>query len=217
VSPLPAQTADHWRQRPGRAPGRLQYHWHVLFQDQPAVHELVRMAQPRLAGLPGLDLVPQQWLHLTTLVAGFADEVSDTQVAAVTAGARRILADVAPIRVTFGRVYYHPEAIVLLAEPPAALFPVLAAVTAASRAAGCPGQPGTNPWRPHVSVAYSSTAGPAGPLIAALGRQLPATDITVSSVSLVAQTQVGRSWQWRPVAEVILAGGGVRDHPAKGG
>lgn len=217
MSPLPAQTADHWQRRPGRSPGRLQYHWHVLFHHQPAVHELARVAQRRLAGLPGLDLVPQQWLHLTTLVVGFADQVSDTQVAAMTAGARRILEDVAPIPVTFGRVYYHPEAVVLLAEPPAALVPVLDAVTAASQAAGCPGQPDTSPWRPHVSVAYSSTARPAGPLIAALGRQLPAADITVSSVSLVAQTQVGRSWQWRPVAEVMLAGSGIRDEPAAPG
>ena len=41
---------------------------------------------------------------------------------------------------------------------------------------------------------------------AALGRHLPPVEAAIGSVSLVAQTQVGRSWQWRPVAEVALAG-----------
>jgi len=40
------------------------------------------------------------------------------------------------------------------------------------------------------------------PIIEALGRWLPTTEITVRSVSLVAQTQVGRSWQWREIAEL---------------
>ena len=48
---------------------------------------------------------------------------------------------------------------------------------------------------------------PTAPIIAALGRWLPQTEIMIRSVSLVSQTQVGQSWQWRPVAEVPLAGG----------
>ncbi len=204
MSPLPTWMADHWWQRPGRLPGRLQYHWHLLFHDQPAVRHLAEQAQRRLAGLPNLDLVPSQWLHLTILVVGFADEVSATQVATMTAQARRLLADVPPIPVTLGRVFYHPEAVVLAVEPLDALQPVLHAVTAAARAAGCDAKPDTDPWLPHVTVAYSNTAAPAAPVIAALGRRLPETTITIRSVSLVAQTQVGRTWQWQPAAEVRL-------------
>jgi hypothetical protein len=84
---------------------------------------------------------------------------------------------------------------------------VLDAVVAATRAAGCDGHTGTDPWLPHISVAYSHATGPAAPVIAALGPWLPRTEITIRSVSLVAQTQVRRSWQWRPVAEVHLTGG----------
>jgi hypothetical protein len=48
--------------------------WFMLFGDDPQVVELARIGQARLAGLPGLDLVPPEWLHLTTLIAGFCDK-----------------------------------------------------------------------------------------------------------------------------------------------
>jgi 2'-5' RNA ligase len=206
VSPLPQTMADHWWPRPGRRPGRELYHWHMLFHDQPAVRELAAEAQRKLAGLPGLDPVPPRWLHLTTLVVGFADEVPGASLEVMIASARRALAGVAPVPVTLGRVVYHPEAVVLAVEPPGALDPVLSAVASAARAAGCDGRTATDPWLPHVTVAYSHAAGPAAPVIAALGRWLPRTEVTVRSVSLVAQTQAGRSWQWRGVAEVPFTG-----------
>lgn len=68
------------------------------------------------------------------------------------------------------------------------------------------GHTDTDPWIPHISVAYSHGSGPAAPIIAALGRWLPTTEITMRSISLVAQTQVGRSWQWRETAELKLSG-----------
>lgn len=173
MSPIPTQMTSHWWQRPGRVPGREQYHWHMLFHDQPKVHELVAAAQARIADQPGLDMIPIPWLHLTT-------------------------------QVSLGRVGYATEAIVLPAEPFDALTPVLKAVREATRAAGCHGHTDTSPWLPHISIAYSNTSIPTAPIIAALGRWLPRTEITIKSVSLVAQTQVGRSWQWRPVAEVHL-------------
>lgn len=178
----------------------------MLFHDQPGVHELAAMAQQRLAGLPGLDMVPARWLHLTTLVVGFADEIPDDGIDAMAADARRRLAVVAPVPVTLGRVLYHPQAIVLALEPLGALDPVLNAVRAATTAAGCEGQTDTNPWIPHVSVVYSHASGPAAPIIEAVGRWLPKTEITIRSISLVAQTQVGRSWQWRQIDEVQFSG-----------
>ncbi len=203
---LPTQLTSHWWQRPGRRPGREQYHWHILFHDQPAVAALAATAQRKLAALSCLDQVPERWLHLTTLVVGFADETDQAAVEAMVREARTLLAVVRPVQVSLGRVFYHPEAVVLAVEPLGALDPVLDAVTAACAAAGLDGQPDTRPWLPHISVAYANTSAPAAPVIAALGRWLPGTQITVHSVSLVAQTQVGRSWQWRPVAEVPLAG-----------
>jgi hypothetical protein len=68
----------HWRWRPGRR----QYAWHLTFGEQTVLRgraQLLRVAgacQARLAGLPGLDLVPAEWLHLTVQPVGFADEVA---------------------------------------------------------------------------------------------------------------------------------------------
>jgi 2'-5' RNA ligase len=207
MSPLPKRLADHWWQRPGRRPGRLQYHWHILFHDQPRLHELAAAAQRKLADLPSLDMVPLQWLHLTTLVAGFADEVPPRAVDTMVMTAQQLLAPAEPIQVSLGRVFYHPEAVVLLVEPAAGLEAVLSAVQIATREAGCQAHTDTDPWRPHISVAYSNGSGPAAPVIEALGLRVPSTEITIGSVSLVAQAQVGHSWQWQPVAEVQLGSG----------
>jgi 2'-5' RNA ligase len=206
MSPLPTQMTTHWWQRPGRLPGRELYHWHMLFHDQPKVHELVAIAQKKLAGQPGLDMIEMPWLHMTTYIVGFADEVPDSAIAAMTTDVRRRLSQVAPIRVSLGRVGYASNAIVLPVEPLDALSPILDAVRGATRATGCEGHTDTDPWLPHISVAYSNTTMPAAPIIAALGRWLPKTEITIRSINLVSQTQVGRSWQWRPVAEVHLTG-----------
>lgn len=215
MNPLPMQMANHWWQRPGRLPGRMLYQWYLAFHDQPKVIELVEMAQARLKGLPGLDMVEPHLLHLTTLTVGFADETPESTVEKMVSAARERLASVAPIPVTMGRVGYHPEAVTLIVEPVDALNPVLAAVREATDAAGCEGSTDTDPWIPHVSVAYSHSDGPAAPIIDALGRWLPKTEVTIKSISLVSQTQVGHSWQWRPVAEVHLTGSAAK-HSAGG-
>jgi 2'-5' RNA ligase len=182
----------------------------MLFHDQPAVAEFAALAQRKLTGVTesaGLDLVERQWLHLTTLIVGFADEVPEASLDAMVAMARDQLASVPPIKVTLGRVYYHPEAVVLVVEPLDALVPVLDAVRSAAAAAGCAGQhTDTDPWLPHITIAYSRGTAQAAPVIAALGRHLPPAEITIRSVSLVAQDQVGHSWRWQPIAEVQLDG-----------
>jgi 2'-5' RNA ligase len=151
-------------------------------------------------------MVEPHLLHLTTYIVGFADEIPQSVVDQMTAGARERLSAVAPIPVAIGRVGYHPQAITLLVEPFDALNPVLTAVREATEAVGCHGHTDTDPWTPHISVAYSHTEGPAAPIIDALGLSLPQAEITIKSISLVSQTQVGRSWQWQPVEEVHLTG-----------
>lgn len=204
MSPIPAQMTSHWWQRPGRMPGRELYHWHILFHDQPKVQELVAVAQGKLAGLPGLDMIETPWLHMTTYIVGFADEVADSAVEKMISKANRLLSEVPPIEISLGRVGYATQAVALPAEPTGTLNPVLDAVREATRTAGCQGHTDTDPWLPHISIAYSNASIPTAPIISALGRWLPRIEITIRSISLVSQTQVGRSWQWRPVAEIFL-------------
>ena len=85
--------------------------------------------------------------------------------------ARRLLADTAPITVILGRVLYHARAVMLAAQPPSALEPVLHAVQEATRiVTGRDGELHHEPWTPHVTLAYANTARSAGPVIEALGQ-----------------------------------------------
>ncbi len=113
-------------------PSRARLMWFMLVGDNPEVAELARIGQERLAGLTGLDPVPQQWLHMTTLIAGFADEITPDQVDAMACQARRLLARTPPVRITLERVLYHPRAIMLDARPYEALEPVLRASQSAT-------------------------------------------------------------------------------------
>ena len=79
---------DHWWWRPGWRPGRPMYAWHVTFRDQPAMRDLAARGRDLLRDVPGLDLIPDPWLHLTTQDVGFSDEVSAADLAAIIAAAR---------------------------------------------------------------------------------------------------------------------------------
>ncbi|WP_328855693.1 2'-5' RNA ligase family protein [Microbispora hainanensis] len=206
MSPLPKFMADRWGRREMLPSGKGRIYWHVLFRDDPQVRAIASEARRRLAGIGGLDPVPYEWLHLTTLVVGLTDEVTEEQLAALIAEARKRLADVQPVTVTLGRVLYHPEAIALAVRPAEALAPMLDAVRAATRAAvGHDGALDTNPWIPHVTVAYSSAEQPAEPVITALGRHLPDCEVTIDHISLVIQDGPEHLWNWRPIAELPFA------------
>jgi 2'-5' RNA ligase len=206
MSPFPVQMEDHWIAEPGADPARTQLMWFVTFRDYVNVAELVRNAQARLAGLSGLDLVPREWLHMTTIVAGFADQITVDQVETMTDHAHRLLARMPPIRITLGRVLYHPRAIMLDVRPHEALDPVIQAIQDATRlATGREGRLYHDPWVPHITVAYSNTFGPAAPVIEALGRELPRQDVAIDSISLICQAPE-HLWTWQSVADVQLAG-----------
>jgi 2'-5' RNA ligase len=204
LSPYPAQMENHWTLGPGVDPARTQLMWLMTVGDDPQIAELARSGQERLAGLPGLDLVPGEWLHITTLIAGFADEIPPDQVAVMADTARHLLAGTPPIPVTLGRVLYHPRAVMLAAQPGQALEPVLEAVREATRkATGNDGHLHFEPWTPHITLAYSNTSRPAFPVIDALGRELPRLQAAIRSVSLVSQAPA-QQWTWRLVAKVQL-------------
>src|SRR6266487_3087541 len=109
--------ANRWRNRPQPPPGQGRVYWHILFHDNPEVWDLARAARRRLDGLSGFDFVPQQWLHLTMLVAGRTGEITADAVNSMVTETRRLLWNTRPITVALGRVLYHPEAIMLAVWP----------------------------------------------------------------------------------------------------
>jgi hypothetical protein len=82
---------DHWWWRPGWHTGRSMYTWHVTFADQPQLHELAATYQTALTRLPGLDVIPTPWLHLTMQGIAFTDEISEQEVADIAEAARKRL------------------------------------------------------------------------------------------------------------------------------
>jgi 2'-5' RNA ligase len=116
------------------------YTWHFTFADQSAVQDLAARYQAKLASLPGLNLVPAHWLHLTTQGVGFTDEVNDDEVAAIIGAARRRLAPLAAIQARLGPARVTPEAILLDVSPVMKLATIRAELRAAISDVWSPGQ-----------------------------------------------------------------------------
>jgi 2'-5' RNA ligase len=201
VSPL----ADHWWWRPGVCPGRRLLVWHILLGDQSEVRDLVRHCQDKLTDLDGLDLIPAEWLHMTTQIVGFADEIPDEEIEAMINAAAERLADLDPVQVEVGKMWFHPEAVMLTARPAHILDPVRLAIRDAVAATVSRHQLADEPdWTPHVSVAYSNATGPAAPIIAAFKIPPRPRPMTVRQVHLVTQQRAGHLYRWDDLAPVQL-------------
>jgi 2'-5' RNA ligase len=208
MSPLPERMTDHWWWRPGVTPGRRLYVWHILFGDEPAVQDLAAGCQDRLDGISGLDLVPMQWLHMTTQIVGFADEISDAELVAMIEVTGRQLRSFEPVSVRIGRPLFHSEAVMMGVEPRGALDPVRNVIREAVAATVRVNQLADAPeWTPHVSIAYSNLEASAGPVIEAMRPSPPPSKIDVRRVHLVSQERVGRSYVWKDLATAKLGMG----------
>jgi 2'-5' RNA ligase len=201
---LPTKMIDRWQDRAEPAPGEGLIYWHMLVGTDPVVIALVREARRKLAPFSGLHMTPYAWLHMTALIAGPANQISDQQIQQMAAAAGRRLAGIPPIAVTMGKILFHPEAIMLAAQPAEALLPVLEAVQEATqKVTGSPGRAGNKlPWTPHVTIAYSTAQQAAEPIITALGRSLPERKVQISTITLVNQHGPERSWDWHPEATI---------------
>jgi hypothetical protein len=195
---------NRWESRPEPGPGQAQLSWHVLMRDQPQVCALAAVARQRLAGFAGLHPTPERWLHLSVLRVGLADGIPQASLEAMAGHARERLGPAGPVTATLGPVLYRPEAVALEVGPGGVLDPVRAAILAAAAAAGLGSAPEAEPWVPHVTVAYSTEDQADAPIVAALGRELPAAQITIDTVSLVAEHGPERDWAWQPLVTIPL-------------
>lgn len=210
MSPFPEQFTDRWADGHNDTdPGNGLLWWLVLLGSDPQLRSTARAAQSRISSFPGLHVTPLRWLHLTVLIAGPADQISEHARNEMLAIARSSLTDTGPITIELSRIFYHPEAIVLTAHPAAALNPIREAAQRATQAVT--GHSGTDDrsspeWIPHVTLFYSTRVQPAQPIIAALGKELPKCQISIDSLSLVVQQGAERLWNWSPVGAVYLPG-----------
>ncbi|MEV6800153.1 2'-5' RNA ligase family protein [Micromonospora rifamycinica] len=215
----PGQHADrvrnHWWWRPGWRVGRRFYAFHVTFENQPELYRLADSYRSALSAAPALTLIPDRWLHLTMQGIGFTDEVADETLVAIIDEARGQLARLSPIDVQFSEVIVADEAIAMPATPTAAVnrlrTTTRAAIGHVLGDANVPEDP--HRFRPHVSVAYLTTEGPAEPYLRAVAatKLAPAT-IRVAHVEVIEMHRDGQMYEWSLVARLPLQGS-PRNHP----
>jgi 2'-5' RNA ligase len=198
--------ADHWWWRPGWHVGRRFYAWHLTFPG-PEAADLRRFAaeyRTVLKPLPGLDLIPDQWLHLTMQGLGFIDEVDSGDVDAIVEAAHARLAGVAPFTLTFDQPTVTPEAVLWEVNPtgPAA---VRAAVRAAIGDVWATVPEAADGFVAHVSAAYSNSDGPQAAVREALDRveAAPAT-VRIGEAQLIVMHRDNRMYEWTTYASIPL-------------
>ena len=203
---------DHWWWRPGWKIGRSFYTWHVTLADQPGARDLVSGYAPALAQLPMLDPVPLRWLHLTLQGIGFTDEVTRTDAERIVTAARARCARLAPFTATIGPAHVDPETVQMPVRPIEPLAELRIAIRhAIGDVWGEDNVPEPeNEFRPHISLGYVNSAGPAAAVADALAAHAAlAADVTVSAVSLIDLNRDNQAYEWTDVATVSLGGSGV--------
>jgi 2'-5' RNA ligase len=204
----------HWWWRPGRR----QYAWHLTFGERAVARgraELRRVTaddQARLAGLPGLDLVPFEWLHLTVQPVGFADEVGAGDLERIVAAVGRRCAALAPLRLTLGPAVLQAEGVWLPVTPQPAVRRVRAAVRAGiAEVWGVVRVPeAAGGFTPHVSLAYSNTDGPDGPFAAALAATAPrSATVELAAIHAISLRRDAHLYRWDTLATVPFGAGPV--------
>lgn len=196
----PVLLGDHWWWRPGWRAGRRMWTWHVTFdgEDGADLHALADAHAP-LLDVPGLDVVPVPWLHLTVQGVAFADEVDDDDVERVVAVARTRLAGLEPFGVELGPAVVHGGGVLLPASPAAPFEELLRELRAAvAKGLGPERVEGDGAgFRPHVSLAYSNRTWEASALVAQLrGVEPPSALVRVSEVQLIRLGRDEHVYRW---------------------
>ncbi|MEY8040181.1 2'-5' RNA ligase family protein [Saccharopolyspora cebuensis] len=201
------QVRNHARWRPGWHAGRTSYAWLLPFSDQPGLRTLVNNYQYALRELPGFDLVPLEWMHILVQEVGFTDEIDDAALDSLVAETRSRLARIAPFTLVFQRALVQPESLSLPAEPQTTVTELRSAVRGG--AAAVLGEGGLPPVPEdvdrHVSLAHSTTEGPAIFAVATLSAtEVDPATAKVGALSLVELNRDHSCPEWRPVTQVPL-------------
>ncbi|MEW1723357.1 2'-5' RNA ligase family protein [Streptomyces sp. NPDC093109] len=196
--------SNHWWWRPGWSTGSRFYTWHLTFDGQLDVHRFADEYRTSLAGADGLDLIPDQWLHLTMQGIGFVNDIDRADVDAVVDAARHRLAAVPPFDLKLSAPILDPEAVLVPVRPHEPVCAVRDAIRAAigdvlevpEKAEG---------FRPHVSLAYSNSDGPAAAIGSVLGAvDVPPATARIASAELIVIHRDNRMYEWETYARVPL-------------
>lgn len=205
--PLPPMR-NHWWWRPGWSVGRRFYTWHLTFDGATDVLRLVREYDAHL-DLPGLDIIPERWLHLTMQGIGFEGEVDEAEVQKIVAAARARLATLDPFTITLGPAVVDPEVVRLRVTPAEPVVRLRREIRAAiADVWGSEHVPEDEAgFTPHLSLAYSNRAGDMQPILDAANAVTPEpATMAVTHADLILLNRDQQEYRWDAYAEVLLDG-----------
>ncbi|WNI17066.1 2'-5' RNA ligase family protein [Actinacidiphila sp. ITFR-21] len=202
---VPGFMRDHWWWRPGWREGRSFYTWHLTFADQPDVRRFAAEYRRALDGLPGLDLIPDAWLHLTMQGIGFAGETAETTAEEIADAAAFRLAALPAFDITLHAPVVDPEALLVPVHPQGPVTRLRNAIRNAVGDVLAEVPETAEGFVPHVSLAYSNSDRPAAPFAEALA----ATDIrpanaSITHADLIRINRDHRMYEWSEVRSVRL-------------
>jgi 2'-5' RNA ligase len=199
---------SHWQWRPEWEEERACLLWYLTFEDQPRVREHAGHLQLAMRGSRTIDVVPQEWLHLTLDDVAYADEVSPDQVERLARSTQDAVVDFDLPPLDLGPAVAMPEALVLQATPRRPLTELRDRLCALSAAAlGRGKEPLNEEFRPHVTLAYVNDDCPVRSVMDPLADLAPDTvRVTVPRLTLASVTRRDRHYQWRSRAVLALAG-----------
>lgn len=194
---------DHW----SRPIGPRAYYWYLTFESCPELHSLVQKCQ-KLISFPYYDLAAPCDLHLTLDRVAFADDITPDRLGAIEAVARRACAEIPPFDMTIGGLGGTPGAIGFTAYPARRVRELRDTLRAATLSV-CPSAPVRRPaFHPHVAIAYANSSVSAADAVSAV-EKLNATahiEVTVTEGTLVLLERLPRSYAWRTISRIPLAG-----------
>jgi 2'-5' RNA ligase len=197
---------DHWTWEPQWTRERPRYLWYLTFEDQPRLADVAAGPTDALARTQCVDVVPPRWRHLTLADIGFADELEEPVVDAVTSAVRDTLHDRPPLRLELGPVRTMGDSVVLAAGPVDELRELRERVWDATAEAGASPRLRTDPeFSPHVSLCYLNDRTDAHAVMDVVA-SLPRTSAEVRCDRLT-QALVRRTdghYQWSARAQLCL-------------
>jgi 2'-5' RNA ligase len=206
---------DHWWWRPGWSVGRQFYTWHLTFEGATDVLRLVHEYTAHL-DLPGLDIIPDEWLHLTMQGIGFVDEVDEGDLEKIVGAAQQRLSVLEPFQISLGPTVVDPEVVRLKVAPPEPVVrlrhELRAAIAEVWGAVRVPEE--ADDFTPHVSLAYSNRPGDMQPILEAANGAGPTPGtVTLTHADLILLNRDNKRYEWTTYAEVALAGSSLSPLP----
>ncbi len=207
TDPVPMQrgtferTQNHWWWRKGWGPGTRYLTWHLTFEGATALHEAAERAGAALRTVPGIDVVPVEWLHLTMSGLGHSDEFDPSTLKRHVDSVLSAASRTSVIPLVFDRLFIYQEGVCLSATSPG----LQALRTLQSELISAVGGPGHDPdevFHPHVSLGYFSREISEEALSDALDlADLGPVVVASPRLSLIELSRGDRVYTWRVVAQ----------------